>query len=135
MTGPGYAFEIKDERAFAPATEFISHKFENKDSASLHYKALLIFKDLLSFHVNDAKPDALIDADIERINFVKQYGVMNDKDELYIKALDNVANKYSSTAASAQTGYLIAQQIFEKATANQKNTDTSGYTVKKAKLI
>ena len=135
ITRPAYAFEIKDEKAFAPASDFIKYKFSTKDSASLHYKVLLIFQNLLSFHADDAKPDALIDADIERINFVKQYGVMNDKDELYIKALENVANKYSTNAASAQAGYLIAQQIFEKATANQKNTDTSRYTVKKAKQI
>ncbi|MGZ4048278.1 MAG: alpha-2-macroglobulin family protein, partial [Bacteroidia bacterium] len=49
ITRPAYAFEIKDEKAFAPSSEFISHKFENKDSASLHYKALLIFQNLLSF--------------------------------------------------------------------------------------
>jgi uncharacterized protein YfaS (alpha-2-macroglobulin family) len=135
ITRPAYAFEIKDEKAFAPASEFVSHKFENKDSASLHYKALLIFQHLLSFHENDAKSDALIDADIERINFVKQYGVVNNKDELYIEALQNISNTFSNNAATAETNYLIAQQIFEKANANPKNTDTSRYTVKKAKQI
>ncbi|KAA9041544.1 alpha-2-macroglobulin [Ginsengibacter hankyongi] len=135
ITRPAYAFEIKDEKAFAPASEFVMHKFENKDSASLHFKALLIFQHLLSFHASDSKPDALIDADIERINFVKQYGIMNNKDELYIVALQNISNTFSNNAASAQAGYLIAQQIFEKANANQKNTDTSRYTVKKAKQI
>ena len=44
ITRPAYAFEIKDEKAFA-AGEFIHQKFENKDSTSLHYKALLIFQD------------------------------------------------------------------------------------------
>ena len=135
ITRPAYAFEIKDENAFAPESVFVSHKFENKESASLHYKALLIFQDLLSFHAGDAKPDALIDADIERINFVKQYGVMGNKDEVYIKALETVVNQFSTNAASAQAGYLIAQQIFEKANANQKNTDSSRYTVKKAKQM
>jgi hypothetical protein len=135
ITRPAYAFEIKDKEAFSPASDFIKYKFSTKDSASLHQKALLIFQSLLDFHINDTKSDALIDADIERINFVKQYGVMNDKDELYIKALENVANKYSTNPASAQAGYLIAQQILEKVNANQKNTDTSRYTVKKAKQI
>ena len=36
---------------------------------------------------------------------------------------------------AAQAAYLIAQQIFNKANANQKNADTSRYTVKKAKQI
>ncbi len=135
ITRPAYAFEIKDEKAFAPAGEFIHQKFENKDSTSLHYKALLIFQDLLAFHENDAKPDALIDADIERINFVKQYGVMGNKDELYIAALQNIANQFSNNAASAQASYLIAQQIFDKANANQKIVDTSRYSLRIAKKI
>ena len=71
ITKPAYAFEIKDEKAFADAKEFASHKFINKDSSSLHYNAILIYQKL-SFHAADAKPDALIDADIDRINFMKQ---------------------------------------------------------------
>src|SRR5687768_11207759 len=47
---PAYAFEINEEKALAPAAEFVIHKFINKDSASLHYKALLIFQKLLLFH-------------------------------------------------------------------------------------
>ena len=67
---PAYAFEIKDDKAFAPAKEFSSYKFVNRDSSSLHYYALIIYQKLLRFHEADAKPDALIDADIERVNFV-----------------------------------------------------------------
>ena len=135
ITRPSYAFELKDEKTFAPASEFIMHKFENKDSASLHFKALLIFQQLLSFHSDDAKPEALIDADIERISFVNQYGMMNNKSELYIAALQNISNTFSNNAASAQAGYLIAQQIFEKANANRKNSDTLHYSIKKAKQL
>ena len=135
ITKPAYAFEIKSEKAFAPASEFVRQKFENKDSTSLHYKALLIFQDLLAFHTDDAKPDDVIDADIERLNFMKQYGVMVNKDELYIAALQNIANQFSNNAASAQASYLIAQQIFDKANPNQKNVDTARYSVRKAKEI
>ena len=110
ISRPSYAFEIKDEKAFAPAAEFITHKFINKDSASLHYKALVIFQKLLAFHAADAKPDALIDADINRIEFVKQYGVMNNKDELYIRALENIVAAYSkqSCFSTSRLSYSAA---------------------------
>ena len=78
-------------------------------------KRLLIFQNLLEFHVNDANPDALIDADIERINFVNQYGVMDNKDSLYIDALKNISEKYSDNPASAQASFLIAQTIYNNA--------------------
>ena len=55
ITRPAYAFEINEAHAFAPAGEFVKHKFITNDSASLHHKALLIFQKLLAFHLNDAK--------------------------------------------------------------------------------
>jgi uncharacterized protein YfaS (alpha-2-macroglobulin family) len=134
ITRPAYAFEIKDEKSFATAKEFASHKFINKDSSSLHYYALLIYQKLLSFHAADAKPDALIDADIDRINFMKQYGVMENKDELYIKALENIVADNPNDPAIAQAGFLRAQEINNQALTENKNAD-SKYTIKYAKEL
>ncbi|MBA2562075.1 MAG: alpha-2-macroglobulin, partial [Chitinophagaceae bacterium] len=137
ISKPAYAFENNDEKAFAPATEFVAHKFINKDSASLHYKALLIYQKLLQFHTADAKPAALIDADIDRLEFLKQYGVMNNKDEWYIKALQNIASGFANNPASAQAGYLIAQEIFNKANEVDKTFSDSSlkYSIRQAKEI
>ncbi|HXL56255.1 MAG TPA: hypothetical protein VN958_08370, partial [Chitinophagaceae bacterium] len=134
---PAYAFVINDQNAFADAREFVSHKFVNKDSSSLHYYALLIFQKLLVFHAVDTKPDALIDADIERIDFVKQYGVMNGKIDLYIKALENIVITYKDIPSSAQAGYLMAQEIFNQASAIDVNAGAkkSKYTIEEAKEI
>ena len=102
----------------------------------MHQKALSIFQDLLAFHLNDAKPDALIDADIERIEFVHQYGVMDDKDTLYMEALQNIAEKYKDNPASAQAAFLVAQMIYNNASQSSKNAANSfPYTVKKAKSM
>ncbi|MDQ6843575.1 MAG: alpha-2-macroglobulin, partial [Bacteroidota bacterium] len=134
ITRPAYAFEIKDKESFAPVDEFIHHKFSTKDSGSLHHKAILVFQTLLAFHENDAKPDALIDADIERINFINQYGVMENKNDLYIEALQHISQKYSDNPASAQASFIIAQEIYNKASqASQKKDSTQKYSVKKAK--
>ncbi len=79
---PAYAFEIDQASAFDPAADFIHRKFSTKDSLSLEYQALLIYQKLLAFHLNDAKPNALIDADIQRIQFVKTKSVHPDKDQI-----------------------------------------------------
>jgi hypothetical protein len=136
ITRPAYAFEIKDGVAFAPAIEFINEKFITKDSASLHHKALLIFQKLLFFHEKDKNPDALIDADIKRIQFVNQYGVMQNKDALFINALKNISEKYGSNPASARATFLISQTIYNKAIEANRNKDSSSiYTVRKANGI
>ena len=90
----------------------------------------------MSFHENDSKPDALIDADIERISFVYQYGVMDNKDTLYIEALQNISEKYNNNPASAQAAFLVAQMIYNTAFQSSKNDAAiSPYTVKQAKQM
>ena len=105
---PAYAFEIDQASAFDPAADFIHRKFPTKDSLSLQHKALLIYQKLIAFHLNDAKPDALIDADIQRIQFVKDKSVHPDKDKLYFNAINHIANQYENTPAAAQAWYLMA---------------------------
>ncbi|MGI8580609.1 MAG: MG2 domain-containing protein, partial [Chitinophagaceae bacterium] len=134
ISKPAYAFEIKDEKAFAPAKEFASHKFVNRDSSSLHYYALLIYQKLLNFHAADAKPDAFIDVDIDRVNFVKQYGVMNNKDELYLMALENIVASYSNNPASTQASFLFTQEIYNTALTADKKAEKK-YTIKYAKEL
>src|SRR4029077_4741893 len=113
ITRPAYAFEIDEASAFDPAADFIRHKFITRDSLSLEYKALLLYQQLISFHLNDARPDALIDVDIERIEFANEKGVQENKKELYLAALNHVAHQYENLSAASQAWYLIAQQYNE----------------------
>jgi uncharacterized protein YfaS (alpha-2-macroglobulin family) len=133
---PAYAFEIKDKEVLASFEEFVKHKFITKDSASLHQKALLIFQELLSFHSTDTKPEALIDADMERIDFAYQYGVMADKDTLYMAALKDMSEKYKDNPASAQADFLRAQTIYNYAGQSSNNQPKRNfYSVNDAKEI
>ncbi|MEO6070206.1 MAG: alpha-2-macroglobulin, partial [Chitinophagaceae bacterium] len=85
---PAYAFEIKDPAAFAPAEAFVAAKFSTKDSLSLKHKALLLYQQLIRFHLKDEKPNALLDVDIERLEYVKNNSVLPNKEELYQGALE-----------------------------------------------
>src|SRR4051812_3944245 len=67
VTKAAYAFELDDEKLFSPAAGFSALTIKTRDSASLYHRALLIYQQLLSFHAGDRVPDALIDADIQRL--------------------------------------------------------------------
>ena len=82
LNKPAYAFEIDDPAVFADAATFTRHSFKTSDSSSRHHKALLLFQRLISLHLADAKPDGLLDVDIERLNFAHNYAVTGNKDEL-----------------------------------------------------
>jgi hypothetical protein len=136
LTKPAYAFEMNDEAAFADAREFASHTFITKDSTALHLRALQLYQSLLRFHLNDKEPDALIDADVNRIIFVKQHAVMASGDSLYLAALQRIAEKYPLEPTAAQASYLLAQHYANEAREYDPNGDTtSRFLFIKAKTI
>jgi hypothetical protein len=133
---PDYAFEINQSSAFDPAADFIHHKFTTRDTFSLQHKALLVFQKLIAFHLNDAKPDALIDADIKRIEFVNRRSTHPDKDNLYFNAISHIARQYENHPAAAQAWYLMAAFFDQKANTYKPFGDTTQrYARVKAKEI
>ena len=133
---PAYAFEINQATAFDPAVTFITRKFITKDSFSLQHKAVLIYQQLIAFHINDVKPDALIDADLQRIEFVKNKSTHPDKDKLYFNAINQLTGKYTSIPAAAQVWYLLAVWYEQKANEYKPYGDTTQrYARIKAKEI
>lgn len=122
---PAYAFEIKDEHLLQPAKEFSTLNIRTSDSTSLHHKALLICQELLQFHVADTNPGAFIDADITRIEIVKQYAVIENSESLYSKALEHIYSKYPTEPAAAKAAFLLAQWHASKGAQYQALNDTA----------
>jgi hypothetical protein len=89
-----------DTIAFSDARTFAEHRFGDADSGSLHYRALVLFQRLLRLHRADDRPDALIDADIERLNWVRSWSDLPDKDERYAAALERLTRQWGEEPAS-----------------------------------
>jgi uncharacterized protein YfaS (alpha-2-macroglobulin family) len=133
ITKPAYAFEISDSVAFADAAGFINHVFTTNDSISLHHRALEVYQQLLAFHINDTKHDALIDGDLDRLNFVRNFSTQPNKDELYRTALGRLINKFNSEPAITEAIYLLANWHYEKGNRYDPIGDTSNrYSIAKA---
>jgi len=122
---PSYAFEIKTASAFDPAADFIHRKFETTDTSSLEYRALLIYQKLIAFHVNDKQPDALIDADIQRLQFVREKSVHPESEEQYFMSVSHLASQYGTTPAAAQAWYLTAEWHEQKGISYKVDGDTT----------
>ncbi|MBO9616635.1 MAG: alpha-2-macroglobulin [Dyadobacter sp.] len=120
-----YSFEINAASAFDPAADFIHRKFEKRDSSALEYQALLLYQKLVAFHLEDPSPDALIDVDLARIQYVRQKSVHPDKDSLYYMAINHVAEQYQSIPAAAQAWYLKAAWLHERADRFQAGKDST----------
>ncbi|WP_407522798.1 alpha-2-macroglobulin family protein [Lacibacter sp. MH-610] len=106
---PADAFELNNASAFDPATDFINRKFPTADSSSLHHKALLLYQQLIRFHLNDQKPDALMDVDLRRIEFVNRFSTHENKDQQYRTALNHLIKQYNNQPVVSQAVYLLAK--------------------------
>jgi uncharacterized protein YfaS (alpha-2-macroglobulin family) len=136
LTQPEYAVEIKEEAALATADRFIRHTFESVDSTSNILKALQLFQQLMQFHKEDTDPSALIDVNIERIEWVNEKAVIDDKMTLYKTALEDVTTYYAKNSAAAQAWYLQAKIYADKAETYKPFGDTANrYAYIKAKEI
>ena len=134
---PTDVFEIDDSVALGEAAEFAHHKFITTDTSSLHHRALLLFQRLIDQHLADSRPDALIDVDLERLQWANTYGVMDNKNLLYSQALTRITDKYGDDPAAAEAWYQQARRLtyLTPVTPLASSGDTLGYDNIKAKAI
>ncbi|HLO82696.1 MAG TPA: alpha-2-macroglobulin family protein [Chitinophagaceae bacterium] len=108
---PAYHFTIDDAKAFATSGIFINTDFATSDTSSLYHEALLIYQQLLAFHLNDRDPTALIDADLERLDFMYAASVLENKDKLYNDALQTIQKKYPTHPYGALAAVIRLENL------------------------
>ncbi|MFT3902041.1 MAG: alpha-2-macroglobulin family protein [Niabella sp.] len=136
ISKPTYAFELGQAEAFAPAAVFVKSTFDTRDSLSLAHKALLVYQELIRFHLQDAKPHALIDVDLQRLQYVNSLSVHPQKEDLYKEALEAITTKYGNVPAAAQAWYLLADVHADNGNNYAFDKDTTGrYELVTAKKI
>lgn len=126
ITKPEYAFEIDDKSAFAPAMEFVNLRFKTSDTESPKYTALELLQDAIRFHLNDPDPSALLDADLERLDYVFEKSISTDKLHHYREALKRMASDHSKHPLAAKALLAYAQSFIQEDHYDQEN-DTSNY--------
>lgn len=108
VTRPADQFLLNDPIYMSDAKEFSGLDITTKDVFSFDYYAITILRDVIRFHLNDGNTDALVDADLKRLNFVYQSSGNAEKESIYLKALQNMLDKYSIYPVSTLISYEIA---------------------------
>ncbi|MDB5228359.1 MAG: alpha-2-macroglobulin [Bacteroidota bacterium] len=123
LAEPSYAFAIDNKKYFETTSEFVNLKLSSRDTNSGTYNAIIIFQDLLRFHLrSDNSLDELADADLKRIKFVKEHYYNKEENEtLYFDALQRMQKEYSKSPMGASINYEVALYIVSKNRAEQKD--------------
>ena len=113
ITHPADQFIMNKDEYLAPWDEFVKLNIETTDSMSSDFYGIKLLQDLLKFHAGDSDPTALVDADLIRLQYVKNRTANPYKDSLYLQTLIDLQQKYSANPVSALVMWKIAQD-YEK---------------------
>ncbi len=113
LTEPVYRFTIDSPEYFAPVRQFTRLDITAKDTLSRSYHAIRLLQQIAASHLNDKTPEALIDVDLKRLNFVRQEGVMDLKDSLYRQALQTMLDDHRDHPSSAEISFWLATAFYE----------------------
>ncbi|MEO6758819.1 MAG: MG2 domain-containing protein, partial [Saprospiraceae bacterium] len=121
LTEPVYKFEINDPQAFAPREQFLKVNFETKDSSSGKWLALKTYQQVLRNRDqgNSRNLPALIDADLLRLQFVRENFVGEDKDNRYLLSLEYLRREYANEPSAAEIAYRIAEYYYQLQTGDK----------------
>lgn len=128
LTTPANSFSINNRQYFGSIAEFAKLNITSSDSFSFDFHALKLLQEVITLHQNDAEPIALIDADLSRLNLVHDKSTLPEKDSLFMAALTQLQNKYSTHEASAEIDWYRAQLLNgddpEIIPYNEENTES-----------
>jgi hypothetical protein len=100
--------------AFAPAATFISYAPETTDAESPKLQALKLFQKIMAFHRGDAGPDAFLDADLQRLRYVRNNAAGEDASDIYLKRLAEIAKSFAASPLSSLARSYEAQEIYDR---------------------
>jgi uncharacterized protein YfaS (alpha-2-macroglobulin family) len=106
---PAVTFYINNSQYISNSNTFSTLKLTTPDSLSMKFFALQLLQQVIQFHLNDADPAALIDADLKRLDFVRQNGLFESIDSLYLNSLISIYQKHQQHPESAAICYKIGQ--------------------------
>lgn len=111
VTQPADHFSITQPEFFASAKEFVKQKIQPASDDSFAFRAFALdyYQQWIAFHLNDADPSALIDADRLRLEFIKDSYDGNSKDSLYENALQNLAAQFPENKYAANVFFELAR--------------------------
>ncbi|MCF6347818.1 MAG: MG2 domain-containing protein [Flavobacteriaceae bacterium] len=112
---PSYKFEIDNPQLLSTNAELVKTELNTKDSLSQQLHALYIYRNLTLFHLKDKNPTALVVLTLDRLDFARNNAVFNDKDDVYLKTLQELKATYLNDKIVTEIDYKIALLLNEQA--------------------
>jgi hypothetical protein len=105
--------QLSDKENFAPVESFVKHAIQANDSDFVP-QILKLYQDLLNFRLRQNNPEALVIADLDRLEFVSKNTQIENLDNLYLDALQQLENRYAGNDFCVEIGYKKATFLYSQ---------------------
>jgi len=106
---PAVRFEIDDPQMLDIASSFVKLALEEKEAFSMKFHALKLYQELIAFHLLDEDPVALVDLDLNRIEFVSEQATFENKEGVLLHTLQQMESIYIGNESVTEIYYHIAR--------------------------
>lgn len=116
VSRPAERFTINSEDYLKPYSDFLTTTIARpSDSLETKYYALQLMQDLTRFHKNDENPDALIDVELIRLDYIHNNSQNAKKDTLYFNSLKAIQSKFAKSERVTEIDSRLASWYLLKA--------------------
>jgi hypothetical protein len=105
---------------YANATDFVKFVQDSTYASTVESKTMAIYQQLIEFHTTSNYKHALVYSDLNRLQYIKNIRQVN---ELYIKALEELEQKYASNELLVEVLNYKAQFYLNPITFSNNKTD------------
>ncbi len=123
ITKPNYQFKIDNSDLLCDAVFFSKLNLQTKDTLSLQFNALKIYQELIDFHYEKGNTEALVNVDLERLDFVHENATFKDKQAVFLETLKTSENNYTKQAVSGLYTFKIAKVYHSQARKYSNETN------------
>ncbi|MEO8588182.1 MAG: alpha-2-macroglobulin family protein, partial [Flavobacteriales bacterium] len=109
ITEPAWRFKLDDVRAFDLFEPFVFRKLTHRDSTAWEFQALRLYQQLERLHLNEEPIDALVDATLGRLEFVREHSTLARKDSLYLGALEMLRSRLPGDSCWSEVTVAMAR--------------------------
>ncbi len=120
---PMEVFPFNNPKYISDNENFIRLQITSPDSFSLSYRSLKIMQELTAFHMQSGNSLALIDISLYRLKYMKENSTIENRDELYLKALESFEKTYKGKAGYEDICYEIGEYYKNRAATYHHETN------------
>ena len=98
------------DKYLVPVKDFVQLKFEENDDLT----ELILYQQLLAFHLNENNTTALVDLDLKRLKYIYNHLSQDEKTrKVYIDLLNQLRENYKEQAVFVEISYELANLFYQ----------------------